>query len=332
MTSNISTALVPDSMNGVRLDNALSLFLPDAGVRIRKRLFETHTVLVNGIPRTKGHIVASGDQILLVEKTESAPATPSQEISTPSSPCEEELRHAIYIVHEDEDYAAIYKPGGMHTAAIEGKKSLCLENELPRLFAHHTAEGAPLPVLVNRLDNLTSGMVIAAKTQDAAEKFRELEDFGAVEKLYLLLVHGAVPAPLQITNKLDVAKRKITRVLTETDPDPLRHTTVLPLLETTVPEDPSSTASMLMAAISKGARHQIRAHVASQGYPIVGDPLYMHMEGGKVLPHPSTIQADSTTHPTMYLHHYQIEIGSFSATCPPPWDNWEQWKTAIPPK
>ena len=175
-------------------------------------------------------------------------------------------------------------------------------------------------------------MVIAAKTQDAADRFRELEDFGAVEKLYLLLVHGAVPAPLQIMNKLDVAKRKITRVLTEADPDPLRHTTVLPLLETTVPEDPSSTASMLMAAISKGARHQIRAHIASQGYPIVGDPLYAHMKDGKVLSHPSSAHTDFTAQPTMYLHHYQIEIGSFSATCPPPWDDWEQWKTSIPPK
>lgn len=332
MTNNISTALVPDSMNGVRLDNALSLFLPNAGVRIRKRLFETHTVLVNGIPRSKGHIVASGDQILLVEKTEPTPVSSPHETSTVSAPCEEELHHAVYIVHEDEDYAAIYKPGGMHTAAIAGKNSLSLEAELPRLFARHTAEGASLPILINRLDNLTSGMVIAAKTQEAADKFRELEDFGAVEKLYLLLVHGAVPAPLQITNKLDVAKRKITRVLTEADPDPLRHTTVLPLLETTVPDDPSSTASMLMAAISKGARHQIRAHIASQGYPIVGDPLYTHMKDGKIVSHPSSSHTDFATQPTMYLHHYQIEIGSFSATCPPPWNDWEQWKTSIPPK
>lgn len=331
MTSNISTALVPDSMDGTRLDNALSLFLPDAGVRIRRRLFDTHTVLVNGIPRTKGHTVSSGDQILLVEKTDPAPDNTGQESRETTPSCDNKLRNAVYIVHEDENYAAIYKPGGMHTAAIAGKNTLSLEAELPRLFAKHTAEGAALPILVNRLDNLTSGMVIAAKTQEAADQFRELENFGAVEKLYLLLVHGAVPTPLQITNKLDVAKRKVTRVLAESDPDPLRHTTILPLLETTVPDHPSCTASLLMAAISKGARHQIRAHITSQGYPIVGDPLYTHTNDSNLHPNTST-QASPTEEHTMYLHHYQIEIGSFSATCPPVWDNWAQWKTSIPSK
>ncbi|WP_066856411.1 pseudouridine synthase family protein [Halodesulfovibrio spirochaetisodalis] len=319
MVSNLSTATVPPELDGSRLDGALSLFLPEAGMRIRKRLFETHTILVNGVPRSKGHTVSTGDQILLVEKTESEqPSDNTQDSATLNT----ELTKKLYIVHEDAHFAAIYKPGGLHTAAIAGKNTPSLEAELRSLFAKDIAADEVLPVLLNRLDCLTSGMVMAAKSKAAAAMFKELENAGAVEKLYLLLVHGSVTAPLVVTNKLDTAKRKITKILPEPDSDPLRHTTFLPLLETTLPNDPSGSATLLMAAISKGARHQIRAHIASQGFPIVGDPLYGSAEEDVASPHEQT----------MYLHHYQIELGSFSAMCPPEWSMWEHWKGSIPAK
>jgi len=315
MIQNLSTATVPEELNGVRLDASLSLFLPEAGVRIRRRLFETHTVLVNGIPRSKGYTVRTGEQILLVKKTikEVADETQESDIAT-------KLLEQLYIVHEDAHYAAIYKPCGLHTASIAGKNSASLEASLPALFAGQATENNTPPILVNRLDCLTSGMVIAAKSEAAASMFRQLEDAGALEKIYLLLVHGSVPAPLSVTNKLDMAKRKVTKVLPEADSDPLRHTTFLPLLETTVPNAPSQTATLLLAAISKGARHQIRAHIASKGFPIVGDPLY----GAEQFSTP----AEGV--PLMYLHHYQVEIGSFSAMCIPHGQNWEQWKNSIP--
>lgn len=329
MVPNLSTSTVPDTMDGTRLDNALSLFLPDAGIRIRKRLFDTHTVLVNGIPRSKGYTVSAGDQILLVEKTVSKAEDTQSEgsCSVRSGNSKKDLIEQLRIVHEDKHLAAIYKPGGMHSATIAGKNTLSLEKELGALFTKHSINDECQPILVNRLDCLTSGMVIAAKSPEAATMFRELENAGAIEKLYLLLVHGSVTAPLHVTNKLDMAKRKITKVLPETDPDPLRHTTFLPLLETTVPEDPSNNATLLMAAISKGARHQIRAHIASQGFPIVGDPMYN-------TPASQNTHEDSCTDhsKTMYLHHYQIELGSFSAMCSPSWDAWEHWKSSIPLK
>lgn len=317
MIANLATATVPENMHNVRLDGALSLFLPNAGMRIRRRIFDTHTVLVNGVPRSKGHTVSTGDQILLVEKT---PRPETQEHETAALNKEQLRLKKLHIVHEDSHFAAIYKPGGLHTATISGKSTPSLEAELPALFADRLTSEDHQPILVNRLDYLTSGMVMAAKSDTAATLFREIENAGAVEKIYLLLVHGSVPAPLVVTNKLDMAKRKKTKVLEEPDTDPLRHTTFLPLLETTVPDDPSSTATLLMAAISKGARHQIRAHIASQGFPIVGDPLYGNDE------------ASLTSDNTMYLHHYQIELGSFSAMCPPEWETWNQWKGSIPSK
>lgn len=314
---------VPEPLNNTRLDGALSLFLPESGMRVRRRVFETHTVLVNGIPRSKGYTVSTGDQILLVKKT--APEDVQKANTSAEKTAQDDtakLNKQLYIVHEDAHFAAIYKPGGLHTAAIAGKNTPNLEAELPTLFAQQTTSKDPLPILVNRLDFLTSGIVMAAKSEAAATMFKEIENAGAVEKIYILLVHGSVPAPLHVTNKLDMAKRKITKVLPETDTNPLRHTTFLPLLETTIPEDPSSSATLLMAAISKGARHQIRAHIASQGFPIVGDPLYGSAD----------TYSDTTQNQTMYLHHYQIEIGSFSAMCPPTWSTWEQWKGSIPTK
>ena len=72
----------------------------------------------------------------------------------------------------------------------------------------------------------------------------------------------------------------------------------LDLNHATMPE----AMTLLQITIQRGARHQIRAHLAAAGHPIVGDHLY-----GR---HPGRV---------MYLHHAAISLPGFEAQCPPPW-------------
>ncbi|UZP65964.1 RNA pseudouridine synthase [Desulfovibrio mangrovi] len=317
LPDGIRSAVVPDALHGQRLDAALALFLPDSGIRQRRRLFDTHTILVNGAPKSKGYCVSRGDSILLVPLTESTAdrATSDGNAVPPTGSDEDYRRHALQvrIVQRQDSFAAIFKPGGMHTAHIAGGPENSLETMLPELFPGN--ESTATPILVNRLDRLTSGMVIVAFGQDNANTFKQLEDGGEVEKLYLAVVHGELTTPLNVQAALDMAKRKTTRVLATPAEDPLRHTAVLPLGRVSV-DNVDTTCTLVLASIRKGARHQIRAHLAHAGYPIVGDPLYGHAE-----------QSYGTAHP-LYLHHYHIEFGAFSATCPPPseWRQWESWR------
>lgn len=291
---DMPTTIVPPDMHGQRLDAALALLLPDTGMRQRRRCFETHEILVNGIPRPKGFCVAHGDELRLVPRP--APDRPSG--TTPP----------VSILCATPHFAAVYKPGGMHTAHIAGGPDDSLEMLLPSLFP----QAEDTPILVNRLDRLTSGMVIVAFGQEQADLFRQLEDSGGVEKLYLAVVHGKLATPCNLDNVLDTAKRKTTRVLDMPNGDALRHTAILPLGGVSLPGRADSF-TLVLASIHKGARHQIRAHLSHAGFPIAGDPLYG--------PEPAPDMP-------LFLHHYHIEFADITATCPPPpsWTEWDAWQ------
>lgn len=290
---------VPASLHGQRLDAALALLFPGSSIRERRRKVQEHTILLNGRPAAKGHTVCEGDILSLQQSAGQSAASDDTDAVAGDLACH------VRIVHQTAAYAVLFKPGGMHTASIAGGDAHSLEALLPRLFAD-----APVPpVTANRLDQLTSGMVLVAFSPEHAAAFRTQEDAGAVEKLYLAVARGAIAAPMLMDNALDTAKRKVTRVLSHAAESPLRHTSVLPLARVTLD---GNEHTVVLASIHKGARHQIRAHLAHAGHPIAGDPIY---------------GIDTAHSGPLYLHHYHLEFGSFCATCPPPpsWTEWSDW-------
>ncbi len=338
---------IPPAYHGYRLDAALALVLPEAGLRQRRRLFTTHTVRINGIPRSKGYIVRDGDTLCVTSRSAgenssapfpaeagdmaalshtrlvSIPAVgtemPTLPANAPIPPRRCDVTGTVHILHSENGFTALYKPGGMHSSCIAGRNVPSVEGMLSLLFP------APLPRLVNRLDFLTSGMLVTALDDTLVKIFRERENAGAVGKLYLAVVRGHLRHPVQLDQALDMAKRRVTRVLNFVADDPLRHTAVLPL-RTVQPrlEPQEATYTLVLASIHRGARHQIRAHLAHAGFPIVGDPLYGTTLSEEVSPAPNASFPQDTQRP-LYLHHYQISFGTFSATCPPPWAEWSQW-------
>nr|GBO95227.1 ribosomal large subunit pseudouridine synthase D [Nitratidesulfovibrio sp. HK-II] len=231
---------------------------------------------------------------------------------------------------------ALYKPGGLHSAAIAGSVAPCVEARLPALLGKGP-EHEGFPRLLNRLDGPTSGILLAARTPQAAQRFHAAEDSGQVAKTYLALVHGTLVQPVTVRRALDTANRATTRVLPDDTPDPLRHTEVMPLgtmnaMGAALPCGENATAgaslsntpcTLVRCVIRKGARHQIRAHLAALGHPIVGDVRYggcAEAEGNlPAAPSPAARQAVPHAAPTLYLHHARTELPGFRAACPPPW-------------
>lgn len=267
----METAIVPDELNGARLDQALVLLLPGSSLRERRRVWEQGQVLVDGRPRARGFSVTAGQRIEL----------------RPGAAAEAGTEGAR-VLETQGGYAALFKPGGLHSAAIAGRDNASLERLLPALLPGAQA------VLLNRLDQLTSGIVLAALTPEAAARYYELEDAGQVTKEYAALVHGCLEWPVTVKNALDTDNTKTTKVLPQEDESLLRWTTVEPVEYF---EDQDQT--LVRAVIHKGARHQIRAHLAHVLLPIVGDPLYGKGESGR-----------------MYLHHGRLEFPGFSASIP----------------
>jgi 23S rRNA pseudouridine1911/1915/1917 synthase len=86
---------------------------------------------------------------------------------------------------------------------------------------------------------------------------------------YLCLVEGDVPEPIPIDYAIDSGGGGTVRVRKESaDPDPCRWTWIEPV------RSAGAGRTLIRATISRGKRHQIRAHLAAAGHPIVGDRRY----------------------------------------------------------
>jgi 23S rRNA pseudouridine1911/1915/1917 synthase len=257
--------LIDSTQAGHRLDHVLRARL-GVGLRGARRLIERGAVTLDGRREAAARRVREG-QVLVVlgEKTPNPQNMP-----------------VISVLGSVQGFAGLVKPAGLHTAALVGGGA-SLEAMLPELLG----EGWRL---VNRLDLPTRGIVVAA--QDAAREalFRGMENAGDVVKYYLARVAGYVGEGMTIRAPLDVADRARVRTLPGEDPDPLRWCHVEP-----VSHDPGADESLVRVIIHKGARHQVRVHLASVGHPLVGDAVY----------------GESAAESGFYLHHFRIRSARF---------------------
>ncbi|MDL2272170.1 hypothetical protein LJC23_03965 [Desulfovibrio sp. OttesenSCG-928-I05] len=321
------------SDSGVRLDRFLQ---EKAGVSLRgaRRLIEDGMVRVNGRTRPALYRLHVDDDI---EMTQTAGKHPVPE-SVRAAPLAVD---GAQIIGYTGEYAFFHKPAGLHSVALSGASSASLEGMVPDLWHAPApvpspcgAEGnsaaetlsafcraalpylptpphtlpspeAPcprsvLPALLTRLDEPTSGIVAAALSSEAAQRFRAMEAEGLIAKYYLALVQGDFPEERELRGALDSAKRRVTRVLAQDTADATRTTRVipLPLPAALLP----SGLSLVLARIRRGARHQIRAHLAHAGFPLAGDTLYSGEEMGNS---------------PFFLHHICMVLPGVSVFDPP---------------
>ena len=285
--------ILPVTVSEQRLDAVLGSVFPGLGLRGRRRLWTWCLILVNGKPAAPGHMINAGD-ILRVESR--SPVSGSGRSKT-----------SLHLVSREGSFLALAKPPGLHTARIAGSPEQSLEEVLEREwtvlaaeFIEQTSNGALLPRLLTRLDKDTSGLVLAALTDEAEQLFREQERRGEVEKTYRAVISGCLSGELLLTNRLLTNNRVRTYVLDEHEADSTRYTLVRPLEYGRLTSGEEVT--LVEAVIRRGARHQIRAHLARAGCPIIGDVLY----GG-----PAGLR--------LYLHHCRSVMPGFSAQLPVEW-------------
>ena len=271
---------IPLEYNAKRLDAALAIGFPDLSLRARRGLWKTLDIRVQGKPRPPAYKVRTGQRVDVL-KEEAAVSV------------EKGGMQDVRIVGRSSVFAALFKPGMVHS--VRGKQHGCIEDLLPTFFPDEEA------FLLNRLDYLTSGLVLVGFYPESLDWYSQWQDEGQVVKTYLALVHGRLETGACVTQAIDSAKRRKVHVRSVENVDPIRHTLVTPLMYT-------GDSTLVKAEIRKGQRHQIRAHLAFLGHPIVGDPLYGTETG--------TTGEDGT----MYLHHYSIVMPDFTAECLPDWD------------
>lgn len=189
---------------------------------------------------------------------------------------------AIHGLAEDELYRAIVKPSGVHSVSLTAG-DLSVASWLRNHFPEQTSVGGPTDAgLTHRLDQETSGVLIAARSQDAWQHLRGLFSSNRVTKWYVALLEGNLSSSTTCSAAIVTRYRHSKTVITlsreqAAEPHYQRRfhsiqpalSTFFPLAQLT-PEGPSLVAML----IKTGRRHQIRAHAASLGHPLAGDTQY----------------------------------------------------------
>lgn len=254
---------LPEGADG-RLDRALAdaLGLGRAAV---KRAFSLGEVRVAGRRARAADPAAPGLEVEL--DVEPPPGPPSPE---PGAPLTVLLEHPRLLVVEKPAGVAVHPlaagEGGTLAGAVLARHPECA------LAAPDPREGGA----VQRLDLETSGCVLFARDRDAWERLHDQLRRRAVEKVYLALAVGRIPAGGVCS--VPLAQRG-GRAVPAPDPEAeerLRARGLSPRPAETrfEPERAFARHTLLRVRIATGAMHQIRAHLAHLGHPVAGDALY----------------------------------------------------------
>ena len=197
----------------------------------------------------------------------------------------------LAIIYEDKDLLALEKPAGIHSAQNAAPSSettlldmaLTERPELRQVAGWHPWE----PAILHRLDFATSGLLLLAKNNAAFAAMRELLAAEKVTKTYLAITAGPASCaklPPYIESYFMRAGRGGSRVKAVYTPKNRSHGRKCSgeLYKSSFAlRQQAGDFYEIAITIRRGFRHQIRAHLAEAGYPIVGDEIYNNMAAPK---------------------------------------------------
>ncbi|MEQ8892539.1 MAG: RluA family pseudouridine synthase [Sandaracinaceae bacterium] len=251
--------------DGTRLDVMLVRRVEGMSRAKARRMIQDGLVRLNGRRARKGARLAAGDTVSLDELPR-----PSDFVAQPAPEV------PLVVVYEDEHLVVVDKPPGMPSHPLRPHERETLANALIARYPEMERVGYALrePGILHRLDNDTSGLLVAARSQAAFDRLRALLTEGAIEKGYQALVDGYVQAPMEIDHPIAPHPSDPRRVHVCLDHADRRLPAARAARTELARGERAGAATLLEVHAPVAVRHQIRAHLAAVGHPLVGDWLY----------------------------------------------------------
>lgn len=272
----VSEFLVSAADDGKRLDSFLSEQDDSLSRSRAKALVKEGAVTCDGTVIDNPRKGVETGQTFVLQLPDPVPAEPEPEAIP------------LDILFEDEHLIIVNKPAGMTVHPAPGSWNGTLVNAL----LHHCAGqlsgigGVERPGIVHRIDKLTSGVMVSAKTEAAHNGLAALFAAHDIDRVYRALTRGA-PRPLSGTVEAHLARSKSDRkkmaVMRNPEGARARHAiTHYKGLETfgvRAKGTGEPAAALIECRLETGRTHQIRVHMSHIGAALIGDPIYGRHKG-----------------------------------------------------